>query len=71
VDVRVHLKPHLDKPRVRHLDTMFDVINEANIEIGEQNAQRRAALTQLRATSRKATDGRAQRAALQEAIIDE
>jgi integrase len=73
LDVRVHLKPHLgvirlDKLRVHHLDTMFDAINEANIEISEQNAQRRAAITQLRATSRKGADGRARRAALQEAI---
>lgn len=73
LDVRVHLKPHLgglrlDKLRVHHLDTMFDAINEANIEIAEQNTQRRAAITQLHATSRKGADGRAQRAALQEAI---
>jgi integrase len=73
VDVRVHLKPHLggirlDKLRVHHLDAMFDAINEANIEIAEQNAQRRAALTQLRATSRKGADGRARRTAIQEAI---
>ncbi|MET7679042.1 tyrosine-type recombinase/integrase [Streptomyces sp. NPDC005423] len=73
LDVRVHLKPHLgelrlDKLRVHHLDKMFDAVNEANIEISEQNAQRRAAITQLRATSRKGADGRAQRAALQESI---
>nr|WP_246144590.1 N-terminal phage integrase SAM-like domain-containing protein [Actinacidiphila oryziradicis] len=43
LDVRVHLKPHLgelrlDKLRVHHLDKVFDAINEANIEISEQNA---------------------------------
>lgn len=73
LDVRVHLKPHLgeirlDKLRVHHLDKMFDAINETNIETGEQNAQRRATIEQLRSTSRKGADGRAQRLALQEAI---
>ena len=51
-DIRVHLKPHLghlrlDKLRVHHIDSMFDAINERNIEIQEQNAQRRAAVEEL------------------------
>ncbi|WP_329138228.1 hypothetical protein OG552_30035 [Streptomyces sp. NBC_01476] len=45
-DVRVHLKPHLgsirlDKLMVHHLNTMFDAINERNIEIQEQNTSAR------------------------------
>lgn len=45
-DIRVHLKPHLgnlrlDMLRVHHIDSMFDAINERNIEVREQDAQRR------------------------------
>jgi integrase len=65
-DIRIHLKPHLgeirlDKLNVPHLDRMFDVINEANIEIQEANAQRRAALTELKETPWKGTEHRARR----------
>ncbi len=47
-DVRVHLKPHiadrrLDRLRVSQLSEMFTAITDANAEILEQNAQRRAA----------------------------
>ncbi|KIE28137.1 integrase [Streptomyces sp. MUSC 125] len=73
VDVRVHLKPHLgeirlDKLNVPHLDRMFDAINEANIEIQEQNAQRRAALDELNAIPWKGVENRARRKWLKAAI---
>ncbi|MHA6762183.1 tyrosine-type recombinase/integrase [Streptacidiphilus sp. PAMC 29251] len=66
-DVRVHLKPHLghirlDKLRVHHLDRMFDDINERNIEIQEQNAQRKAVAAQLKATPNAGAANRALRA---------
>lgn len=72
-DVRVHLKPHLvdvrlDKLRVHHLDKMFDAINETNIEVVEQNAQRRAALDLLRTIPWKGAENRARRKAVQESI---
>ncbi|RPK48386.1 Transposase [Streptomyces sp. ADI92-24] len=65
-DVRVHLKPHLgnirlDKLRVHHLNTMFDSINERNIEIQEQNAQRKAVQAELKATPNKGAENRARR----------
>ena len=68
-DVRVHLMPHLggirlDKLRVHHLTAMFDAINERNIEIQEQNAQRRAVQADLKATPNKGAENRARRAAL-------
>ncbi|OCC11477.1 site-specific integrase [Streptomyces sp. PTY087I2] len=64
--IRVHLKPHLghlrlDKLRVHHIDTMFDAINERNIEIQEQNAQRRAVRDELKATPNKGAENRARR----------
>ncbi|MEV1066045.1 tyrosine-type recombinase/integrase [Streptomyces sp. NPDC050263] len=72
-DLRVHLKPHLgevrlDKLNVPHLDRMFDAINEANIEIQEQNAQRRAALDELKAIAWKGAENRARRKWLKAAI---
>ncbi|MEO3750823.1 tyrosine-type recombinase/integrase [Streptomyces sp. B6B3] len=65
-DIRIHLKPHLghlrlDKLRVHHLDAMFDAINEHNIEIQEQNAQRRAVRDELAATPFKGAENRARR----------
>ncbi|WP_046495808.1 site-specific integrase [Streptomyces odonnellii] len=68
-DVRVHLKPHLgsirlDKLRVHHLNAMFDAINERNIEIQEQNTQRKALQAELNATPNKGAENRARRASL-------
>ncbi|WP_203673449.1 MULTISPECIES: site-specific integrase [unclassified Streptomyces] len=65
-DIRVHLKPHLghlrlDKLRVHHISSMFDAINESNIEIQEQNAQRRAAVDELSAIPWKGAENRARR----------
>ncbi|MGV9318269.1 tyrosine-type recombinase/integrase [Streptomyces sp. NPDC003660] len=65
-DIRVHLKPHLghlrlDKLRVHHIEKMFDDINERNIEIQEQNAQRRAVVAELKATPNKVAENRARR----------
>ncbi|MGW2057504.1 tyrosine-type recombinase/integrase [Streptomyces sp. NPDC001840] len=69
-DIRVHLKPHLghlrlDKLRVHHIDTMFDAINERNIEVQEQNAQRRIVRDELKATPNKGAENRARRKWLQ------
>jgi integrase len=69
-DIRVHLKPHLghlrlDKLRVHHIDAMFDAINERNIEVQEQNAQRRSVVQDLKATRNKGAENRARRKWLQ------
>lgn len=69
-DIHVHLKPHLghlrlDKLRVHHINTMFDTINERNIEIQEQNAQRRVVRDDLKATPNKGAENRARRKWLQ------
>lgn len=53
-DIRVHLKPRighrrLDRLRVSHLSETFTAIADANAEILEQNAQRRAAVNELAA----------------------
>ncbi|GAA3059755.1 tyrosine-type recombinase/integrase [Kitasatospora albolonga] len=53
VDIRCHLRPHigqirLDRLRVDHLDAMFEEIASTNVEILEQNYQRRQALEDLR-----------------------
>jgi integrase len=69
-DIRVHLKPHLghlrlDKLRVHHIDSMFDAINERNIEVQEQNAQRRVVRDDLKNTPNKGADNRARRRWLQ------
>ncbi|MGW4034393.1 tyrosine-type recombinase/integrase [Streptomyces sp. NPDC004838] len=66
-DIRVRLKPHLghlrlDKLRVHHIDAMFDAINERNIEIQEQNAQRRAVRDELKSTPNKGAENRTRRA---------
>ncbi len=65
-DIRIHLKPHLghlqlNKLRVHHINTMFESINEHNIEIQEQNAQRRAVRDELNATPWKGAENRARR----------
>ncbi|WP_319317857.1 hypothetical protein [Streptomyces europaeiscabiei] len=52
---------YLDKLRVNHLDRMFDAINDANIEIVEQNAQRRSAVELLKAVPWKASESRTSR----------
>jgi integrase len=72
-DIRVHLKPHLgeirlDRLNVQHLDRMFEAINEKNIEIQEQNAQRRAAVDELKAIPWKGEANRARRKTLKIAI---
>jgi len=69
-DIRVHLKPHLghlrlDKLRVHHIDSMFDAINERNIEVQEQNTQRRTVANELKATPNKGAENRARRTWLQ------
>jgi integrase len=75
VDIRVHLRPHLghirlDKLRVHHVNAMFDAINEANIEIEEQNAQRRSAIAELKEIPWKGAENRARRKQLK-AVIDQ
>ncbi|MET8592442.1 tyrosine-type recombinase/integrase [Streptomyces sp. NPDC005078] len=72
-DVRVHLKPHiggrrLDRLRVSHLSEMFTAIADANAEILEQNAQRRAAVDELTSIPWKGAENRARRKVLKEAI---
>ncbi|MEU9671790.1 hypothetical protein AB0E25_41060 [Streptomyces bobili] len=44
---------------------MFDAINERNIEVQEQNAQRRAVRDDLKATTNKGSENRARRRWLQ------
>lgn len=72
-DVRVHLKPRighhrLDRLRVSHLSDMFTAISDANAEILEQNAQRRAAVDELATVPWKGLQNRAQRKVMKEAI---
>ncbi|MFJ2905523.1 tyrosine recombinase XerC [Streptomyces sp. NPDC087212] len=72
-DVRVHLKPHigdrrLDRLRVSHLSEMFTAITDANAEILEQNAQRRAAVEELASVPWKGLGNRARRKAMKTAI---
>ncbi|MFB7338558.1 tyrosine-type recombinase/integrase [Streptomyces hydrogenans] len=72
-DVRVHLKPHighrrLDRLRVSHLSDMFTAITDANAEILEQNAQRRAAVEELATVPWKGAANRARRKAMKAAI---
>ncbi|MET8980851.1 tyrosine-type recombinase/integrase [Streptomyces sp. NPDC004539] len=68
VDIRCHLKPRighirLDKLRVEHLDEMFEGIDATNVEVLEQNAQRRQAVEDL-----KSIEDRAARRTAREAI---
>lgn len=72
-DVRVHLKPHidgrrLDRLRVSQLSEMFTAITDANAEILEQNAQRRAAVEELAAVPWKGLENRARSKARKAAI---
>ncbi|MFC1228516.1 tyrosine-type recombinase/integrase [Streptomyces sp. Sce081] len=72
-DVRVHLKPHigdrrLDRLRVSHLSEMFTAITDANAEILEQNAQRRAAVEELATVPWKGVESRARRKTMKAAI---
>lgn len=72
-DIRVHLKPHigqrrLDRLRVSHLSEMFTAIADANAEVQEQNAQRRAALDELATVPWKGQAHRARRKAMKAAI---
>lgn len=72
-DMRVHLKPHLgrrrlDRLRVSHLTDMFTAISDGNVEIQEQNAQRRAAVDELATVPWKGAENRARRKAMKAAI---
>lgn len=72
-DIRVHLKPRigtrrLDRLRVSHLSEMFADIRDANAEILEQNAQRRAAVDELATVPWKGEENRARRKAMKAAI---
>lgn len=69
-DIRVHLKSHLghlrlDKLRVHHIDAIFAALNERNIEIQEQNSQRRPVRDERKATPNKGVENRARRRRLQ------
>ncbi|MFI5755659.1 tyrosine-type recombinase/integrase [Streptomyces sp. NPDC051569] len=73
INVRVHLKPRiahhrLDRLRVSHLSEMFTAIADANGEILEQNAQRRAAIEELATIPWKGVENRARRKAMKESI---
>jgi integrase len=46
---------------VHHINTMFDAINERNIEVQEQNVQRRAVRDEFKATPNKGAENRARR----------
>ncbi|MGW1431864.1 tyrosine-type recombinase/integrase [Streptomyces sp. NPDC002431] len=72
-DIRVHLKPRigarrLDRLRVSHLSEMFTDIRDANTQILEDNAQRRAALDELATIPWKGAENRARRKAMRAAI---
>lgn len=72
-DIRVHLKPRigqhrLDRLRVTHLSEMFTDIRDANAQILEQNAQRRATIDELVTVPWKGVDNRARRKAMKAAI---
>lgn len=72
-DVRVHLKPRigdrrLDRLRVSHLSEMFTAISDANAEILEQNAQRRAAVEELATVPWKGVENRARRKGMKAAL---
>ncbi|WP_327670802.1 MULTISPECIES: site-specific integrase [unclassified Streptomyces] len=72
-DVRIHLKPRLgdrrlDRLRVSHLSEMFTAITDANAEILEQNAQRRAVVEELATVPWKGAENRARRKAMKAAL---
>ncbi|MEW2438602.1 tyrosine-type recombinase/integrase [Streptomyces caniferus] len=71
-DIRVHLKPRignrrLDRLRVSHLSEMFTDIRDANAQILEDNAQRRAAIDELATVPWKGAENRARRKAMKAA----
>ncbi|WP_328973042.1 site-specific integrase [Streptomyces sp. NBC_00239] len=73
LDIRYHLRPRighirLDRLTVPHLDAMFEGIAETNIEITEANADRRAALAELKATPWKGGEHRARRKVMRDTI---
>ncbi|WP_371776986.1 tyrosine-type recombinase/integrase [Streptomyces sp. NBC_01438] len=72
-DIRMHLKPHignrrLDRLRVSHLSEMFTDIRDANAQILENNAQRRAAIDEMATVPWKGVENRARRKAMKAAI---
>lgn len=72
-DIRVHLKPRighhrLDRLRVNHLTEMFTAIADTNAEILEQNAQRRAAVSELADVPWKGLENRTRRKSMRAAI---
>ncbi|MEU6874668.1 tyrosine-type recombinase/integrase [Streptomyces sp. NPDC046751] len=72
-DIRMHLKPRignrrLDRLRVSHLSEMFTDIRDANAQILEDNAQRRAAIDELATVPWKGVENRARRKAMKAAI---
>jgi integrase len=72
-DIRVHLKPRignrrLDRLRVSHLSEMFTDIRDANAQILEDNAQRRAAIDDLATVPWKGVENRTRRKAMKAAI---
>ncbi|MFH9069674.1 tyrosine-type recombinase/integrase [Streptomyces alboflavus] len=72
-DIRVHLKPRignrrLDRLRVSHLSEMFTDIRDANAQVLEDNAQRRAAIDELATIPWKGAEHRARRKAMKAAI---
>ena len=69
----MHLKPRignrrLDRLRVSHLSEMFTDIRDANAQILEDNAQRRAAIDELATVPWKGVENRARRKAMKAAI---
>ena len=65
---RIIGKRRLDRLRVSHLTDMFTAISDANAEIAEQNAQRRAAVDELATVPWKGAENRARRKAMKAAI---
>lgn len=75
VDIRMHLIPRIghiriDRLTVPHLDALFEGIAETNVEILDNNRQRRAALDELKLIPWKGKENRARRKAMREAIDD-
>jgi integrase len=72
-EIRMHMKPRighlrLDRLRVSHLAEMFQSIADANEEIVESNAQRKAAIAELAEVPWKGKAERAKRKRLKTAI---
>lgn len=73
VDVRLHLKPRighirLDRLNVRHLNVMFEDIEETNEEVRDANAQRRVTLAELKLIPWTDAENRRRRKAMRETI---